>query len=146
MLKRDLELISFITESNKIENIFREPTYEEISEFERFLILDKITVDELIKFVSVYQPDAKLRDQYNMNVRIGNYYPPFGSPEIRDNLISLLETNYDAYDLHVKYEKLHPFTDGNGRSGRALWAWKMKDISDGFLRPFYYQTLRKYHG
>ena len=44
------------------------------------------------------------------------------------------------------YEMLHPFMDGNGRSGRALWAWMMLRLGQDpfallFLHRFYYQTL-----
>jgi hypothetical protein len=139
----------FIRESNKIEGIIRDPTQEEIAEFNRFFKLRIITIEELERFVSVYQPGAKLRDEYNLNVRIGKYYPPFGGPEIRDKLQEILKmplpTNMNdasyAYKRHIAYEKLHPFTDGNGRSGRMLWAWDMQDISLGFLHRFYYQTL-----
>jgi hypothetical protein len=35
-----------------------------------------------------------------------------------------------------------PTTDGNGRSGRALWLWCMRGRAPlGFLHQFYYQTL-----
>ena len=144
------ELIDFVTESNSIERIFREPFLEEIDELSRFMSLDKITIDELKKFVSVYQPDAKLRDQYGLNVRIGSYYPPLGGPDIPIQLEVILKhangNTLHPYWAHIEYEKLHPFTDGNGRSGRALWAWGQKDIdrgiSGGFLLNFYYQTLQ----
>ena len=53
-----------------------------------------------------------------------------------------------CFEAHVAYETLHPFTDGNGRSGRALWAKHMlADGQDGywlergFLHTFYYQSL-----
>ncbi len=135
------EILQFIHESNAIEGIYREPFQLEIDEFIRFMALDVITINELVKFVSIYQPNAKLRDIYGLNVRIGSYYPPFGGPELRESLKNLLEQDLDAYHLHVAYEKLHPFTDGNGRSGRMLWAWKMKSFERGFLINFYYQTL-----
>jgi hypothetical protein len=138
-------IYNFVMESNAIEQIFREPAQEEINEFVRFMGLSKITIEELEKFVSVYEPKARLRDQYGLNVRVGRYYPPFGSPEIRENLKSLLDTDYDPYAMHLHYEHLHPFTDCNGRSGRALWAWQMQNIEGGFLLNFYYQALQAFH-
>lgn len=134
--------LDFIRESNYIENIHREPTKEEIDEFNRFMNLSQITVEELEKFVSVYQSEAKLRDQYGLNVKVGRYLPPFGGPEIRESLKNILK-NSDAFKTHIEYEKLHPFTDCNGRSGRMLWAWQIRDFSRGFLHLFYYQTLQQ---
>lgn len=136
----------FVRESNKIEGILREPSEAEIKEFIRFMSLDEITVQDLEEFVSVYQPDARLRTSYGDNVYVGNHFPIEGGPEVLIQLTLLLEdTNlirkYNPFRVHIKYEKLHPFTDGNGRSGRMLWAWQMQDISLGFLHMFYYQTL-----
>lgn len=39
--------------------------------------------------------------------------------------------------------------DGNGRSGRAIWAWmRLKENRDpfqlGFLHSFYYESLENY--
>lgn len=138
----------FIVESNRIERIFREPTKQEITEFDRFLNLEKITIKDLKKFVSIYAPGHIIRDRTTLNVSVGGYYAPFGGKKIITRLQEILD-NMDqngAYKTHVQYELLHAFTDGNGRSGRALWAWQMfkkngclPDI--GFLHSFYYQTL-----
>lgn len=138
------EALSFVAESNRIEGIVREPTEAELKEHERFVSLPLITVEELERFVSVYQPNARLRDKTGLDVRIGNHYPPRGGPWIREKIESLLGRMHalGPYLTHIEYEALHPFTDGNGRSGRVLWAWQMQDYPLGFLHHFYYQTLR----
>ena len=137
----------FVTESNMIEDIKRAPTKAEIAEHDRFINLGRINPEELKKFVSVYQPDALLRDKSGMNVHIGGCICPLGGFNIVEELYDLLFriNSFTPYELHIRYEHLHPFTDGNGRSGRALWAWQMlnigRNISLGFLHHFYYQAL-----
>lgn len=146
--QRDIE--RFVAESNRIEGI-NHVMPNELIEFRRFLDLSVITVEELERFVSVYQPDAKLRTGFGDDVRIGNFLPIAGGPEVKSQLEFLLGTanaarpDISAYQVHVLYEKLHPFTDGNGRSGRMLWYWMMRHtdlVSLGFLHAFYYQALR----
>jgi Fic family protein len=53
---------------------------------------------------------------------------------------------FSPYQQHHQYESLHPFTDGNGRSGRTIWAWHMMRVGRDpfalpFLHRFYYQAL-----
>lgn len=134
----------FVRESNRIEGIQRGPSAAEIGEFLRFMNLKTVTVEELNRFVSVYQPGAVLRDKAGLDVRVGRHIPPRGGPEIRTRLEGLLDCciESDPHFTHIQYETLHPFTDGNGRSGRMLWAWQMKEFPLGFLHHFYYQTLQ----
>lgn len=134
----------FVTETNRIEGILRDPTDAEITEHNRFVALDAVTIADLEHFVSVYQPGARLRDQMGMNVRVGDHIPPRGGPAIRHSLALLLHELGDPYKVHLAYEDLHPFSDGNGRSGRVLWAWQMAKLRGyplGFLHHFYYQAL-----
>lgn len=144
-----MDTFHFVAESNKIEGITRLPKDIEVEEHDRFINQDVITIDELMRFISVYQPNARLRDHVGLNVRVGNYTPSKGGLHIRESLSFILKAiegnHYEPYEAHVEYEKLHPFTDGNGRSGRALWAWHMKQTIGkyplGFLHHFYYQAL-----
>lgn len=141
------DVVAFISESNRIENIVRSPTREEIEEALRFLELRVVTVGELEKFVSVYQPDARLRREYGHNVRVGTHVAPAGGPDIETHLELLLKNLVHPFLMHVAYETLHPFSDGNGRSGRMLWAWQMiremrwPGLRLGFLHAWYYQSL-----
>ena len=145
--------IEFVTESNKIEGALREPTSLELAEHLRFVSLKRVVVEDLIRFVSIYQKGAVLRNKIGLNVRVGSHYPPNGGPEIVRKLKNLLDLANmgltTPHTLHCDYEDLHPFTDGNGRSGRALWAWMMQKNGGyplGFLHHFYYQTLERYEG
>lgn len=142
-------LEDFIVESNKIEGILRAPTRAEIDEATRFILLHKPEISDLEQFVSIYQPRARLRDKVGLNVVIGSagrivHRPPAGAPKIRKALQKILDEIGDVspFETHQRYEDLHPFTDGNGRSGRILWLWCVGgEAPRGFLHDWYYASL-----
>lgn len=139
------DLAAFVRESNRIEGILRNPSYDEIVAHREFLSAPP-TVARLERFVSVVQPGAELRRNDGMNVRVGNHIAPPGGANIERILQNILDSRSTPFMRHHAYETLHPFMDGNGRSGRALWLWDMGGIEQaplGFLHHFYYQTLQE---
>jgi hypothetical protein len=146
-----MNVLEFVTESNRIEGILRPPTDEEVDATRDFVLGAHVpNVESLCALALTYAPGVGLlRDRDTMNVRVGSHVAPRGGPHIRANLAGLLKTigESDPFDFHVVYETLHPFMDGNGRTGRALWAWQMwrskpEYLDLGFLHAWYYLTLQ----
>ncbi len=144
-------LRDFVWESNRIENI-KDTIGADIKAHERLLALKRVNVPDLEMFVRTITRDHVLRDKVGLDVRVGNYFPPKGGPNLRIQLANMLHTltSRDPFHNHLLYEAIHPFTDGNGRSGRALWLWQMMNsglihrmdqvMKKGFLSIFAIQA------
>ncbi len=145
-------LTEFIIESNKIEGINLYKSIEVEAAY-WFLGIEELNLHNLNHLQSAFAPGKPLRDQLGMDVQVGNYTPPKGGPKIVQHLKVILTAvqrlhhpRATPFYTHAKFEGLHPYIDGNGRTGRMLWAWHMKHQGeDPFLRPFlhtwYYQSL-----
>ena len=152
-------LQNFVNENNRIEGL-NHTRIRDLEAHKTLLSLEEISITDLETFVSTIDRDAHLRRKLDENIVIQTweedsmgvirsiikYRPPPGGPYIEERLKSILENKgrLSAWAQHIQYEKLHPFTDVNGRSGRALWLWRMgfKKAGIGFLHKFYYQTLQ----
>lgn len=120
-------ITEFQVESNRIEGIHGARSTE-VEATRLFVEGPPPTVAAVQSLAFVYQGDkATLRNVPGLDVRVGSHVPPRGGPHIYERLRALLDTieGADPYNFHVAYETLHPLMDGNGRSGRALWAWQM---------------------
>jgi hypothetical protein len=108
-----------------------------------------VTLQDLNDVQAAYAPGHPLRDQPGLDVRVGNYIAPAGGPGVRGQLQTILNEAWrykNPFRVHIAFEMLHPYTDGNGRTGRILWAWHMQRLGRDpfalpFLHRFYYQTL-----
>ncbi len=69
-----------------------------------------------------------------IQVRVGNHFPP-AAVDVSGLMFELLEWwNRKSVELspvlssailHYRFEHIHPFADGNGRTGRALALWEL---------------------
>lgn len=152
-------IVRFLRESNEIEGIKAGPTDAQVLLFREFLKFDSLNYESVCSLVAAFQPGARLRTRPEdfVTIRGSKHQPPGGGMHImyafEDILgrISSEPSMYPPFYAHGQYESLHPFTDGNGRSGRAIYAWhclRLKDSSVfdlGFLKHFYFAALGANH-
>lgn len=152
---RERDLRAFVKESNQIEGMTR-VLPREVRAHEHLLALGTLDVQAVEEFVAAVAPGHYLRRAEGVNVRVGRYIAPPGGYSIQVALYHLIQQaneRDDPYHVHCAYETLHPFTDGNGRSGRAIWLWMVLNqgrdpyaLKRGFLHTFYYQALNALEG
>lgn len=146
----DEKLKDFITESNKIERVGSHRTSIEYGMYREFLTLPVVGLQSVESFVYGIK-GGLLRSELGMNIGVGSHIAPMGGATIVTDLRNLLlDLNMvHPFIIHSRYETLHPFMDGNGRSGRAIWLWQMLRLKGGtsmverfgFLQTWYYQSL-----
>lgn len=147
-------LLDFIELSNAIEDIKTDPMLV-FPAYNGFLSVPRLDIQVIAEFVQAIEPDGKLRVNPGMDAYVGRHKAPPGGLGIAFNLSSIIEEMQigalSPFEVHCRYLHLHPFTDGNGRSARAIWLWQMLRIDTHlmpgdipFLQTFYYQALGDY--
>jgi len=90
------------------------------------------------------------RDLAKVNVTVGGHVPPNYNlvPCLMDNWVLDFQDSVEPMEMHIRFEKIHPFVDGNGRTGRMLlWYHENKlGITPTLIkseeRYEYYELLR----
>lgn len=155
-----IDLDRFITEREIFEakNLARVVSYVDKKAKEQELTLDVITSLHKILILNIRDDIAGRFRKENEYVRVGNHIAP--SPkEVVERLEKMLaEYNAASYEniirriakLHLTFEYIHPFVDGNGRIGRVINNYLL--IREGFVpinikfidRKKYYEAFKEF--
>ena len=127
----DKEIEEFLKESNAIEREYSKEAYTDAWKAWKFLVnYEELTLSRLLEVHRVLMLNlnneiaGKIR---RVDVRIG-YTKALPPGRIEEKLNQLLNwvpiTEEDIKKWHIEYEAIHPFEDGNGRTGRIFMNWQ----------------------
>ena len=129
----------FIRESNLIEGIDSEK--EDIQSMKAWnWLLTRAGINELIvrqlqRTIVKNQDDLSVHEKgeyRRINVSVGGRICPDWE-EVEKSMacwISGLRDATESLGMHVRFEHIHPFVDGNGRTGRMLFWWHQLKLGE----------------
>lgn len=142
----------YIRESNLIEDI--DDNAEDRQSFKAWLFLKDVpflTIDvlkELHRMITLNQlpvgQRGVLRSELKVNVTIGGKVAPqwYLSGHMLNNwIMDYSQGAKSPIDAHLEYEHIHPWIDGNGRTGRMLYWWHCRKAK---VEPILFTNENKY--
>ncbi len=124
-------VIDFVRENNRLSGILREPSPAETAAHRGLLAARSLSAANLEMFVRHVQSGATLRV-----CGAGENRPDLPQcstmyADLDRMLRAAQECRWPPQLLHRVFMLLCPFTDANGRSGRALWLWQQLQTTTG---------------
>ena len=129
---KDLDL--FLQESNNIEDVWDDQSFKQAKKAWNYLIKqDKLTPENICRMqgiLSKYLLEEKYSGKFrDCAVWIGGREgrPWYAIPSLIENWCKKANESKNEEDIqmdHILYERIHPFLDTNGRSGRILLNWQ----------------------
>ena len=149
----------FIRESNAIEGVYDDVSFTQaVRAWEYLMTKKEMTSGVVLKTHKILMLHSNLYPNekgYFRNTMVyvggGPCLSPERIPEAIGNwCYKTMHSRQSAKKLHVEYEKIHPFVDGNGRTGRMFMNWtRIKKgqaiiiIKAGEEQLEYYKWFRK---
>lgn len=134
-----LDYTEFLKESNAIEGVFDADSLEQAANAWYYLLAQKkIDLSVIKQTHKILMRDQPLPTYEKGNLRKVTVYiggrQAMPSHELKEALLmwsfrmnkvwpGRVDLETVSKELHVEYEKIHPFTDGNGRTGRMFMNW-----------------------